>query len=66
MEEKKQLYSVYSFRLMKYLDSLGFKFIATKQCEENPTKTIFRYTDSEELRAAVEEYTAACKKYFVK
>ncbi len=47
---------VFSFGLMRYLDSLGFKFFATKQDRENPTKTIYIYTNTVELQNAVLNY----------
>lgn len=42
--------------MMKYLDSLGFKFFATKQDRENPTKTIFIYDNTDALLEAVNQY----------
>lgn len=62
--EQRALYSVYSLKLAKYLFKLGFELIATKQMEEAPAKTIFRFEDTEEIRKAVDDYTKACEKYF--
>lgn len=63
MEDSK-IFNVYSFRLMRYLDGKGFKFVGTKQCEEDRDRTIFRYEDSEELREEVRRYTEHWKNVF--
>ena len=52
-------FNVFSFKLMKYLDERGFKFIGTKQMSEDPSKTIFWYKDSPEIRKAVKDYTSS-------
>lgn len=56
MENKKKPFLVFSMGMMKYLDSLGFKFFATKQDRENPTKTIFIYDNTDALLEAVNQY----------
>ena len=52
-------FNVFSFKLMKYLDERGFKFIGTKQMSEDQSKTIFWYKDSPEIRRAVKDYTSS-------
>lgn len=64
MEEREILYNVYSLKMAKYILKLGFELVSTKQCEENPARTIFRFHDTPELRKAANEYSEACKKYF--
>lgn len=60
----KELYNCYSLKLAKYLIKKGWELIAAKACEENPSKVIFRFEDSPELREDVKNYSEACKEYF--
>ena len=53
------MYRVYSYNLMRYLETLGFKVIKTKQMEEEPSKTIWYYKGSPELLEAINYYVKA-------
>ncbi len=44
-----EIYNIYSLKLAKYLLAKQYKLVSTKQMEENPRKTIFRFESSEAL-----------------
>ena len=53
----RKTFNVYSYKLMRYLEDNGFRFIGTKVCEEDSKRIIFWFEDSEELRTCVKRYT---------
>ena len=53
-----KIFNVYSLRLMNYLEEKGFKLLGTKVCEEDNKRIIFKFEDSDKLRAVVKEYTS--------
>lgn len=55
-DKNRKPFLVFSFSMMKYLDSLGFKFFATKQDRDNPNKTIYIYSNTKELHDAIGKY----------
>ena len=51
-----KIYRVYSYKLMRYLESLGFIVIGTKQFQEDASKTIWMYEKSDDLLEAISFY----------
>lgn len=59
-----KIFNVYSLRLMNYLEEKGFRLLGTKVCEEDNKRIIFKFEDSDKLRAVVKEYTSGWIKKF--
>lgn len=51
-----KLYRVYSYNLMRYLETLGFVVIQTKQRREDASKTIWIYNETPQLIEAIDYY----------
>lgn len=56
VKENKKTAIIFSTNLMKYLQSRGFDFYATRPAREDNSKILFFYDDSEELREAMSDY----------
>lgn len=54
--EPRETYNIYSLNMFLYIIKKGIYPVGTKQQAENPSKTIFFFEDTPEVRQAAQEY----------
>ena len=55
--EPRKTFNIHSFSLFLFLAQRGILPVGTKQRKEEPSKTVFFYDDTEEVRALAHEYS---------
>lgn len=56
MEKEKELYEVFTLKLMNYLAQHGFYVVSVMDDLKNPHYKTFLFRNTKELKACIEEY----------